>query len=750
MHMKPQGQNLQTSPIEQFFLKEQDDSFKNAFYTLLRHKWWLLTPLAAALLLAMVVLQVATPLYTGEATVLIESTDRRIIDIQAVVPERLADAETVQNEAEILRSPALAARVINDLRLDERAEFLPEPESSPGAIQSWLGGITARLFGPVNDAAPEATGLPALPPPAGMEDWPPPEVMQAFASRLDVAPVGRSSVIRVTFTAADPRLAAAVANAVVQTYIDRQVESETTVTAEAHDWLSGRLQQLRTALDESEDAVARFRDEHAMSNGRDAELIRQQIADISRQITEAQTVLNQARVRRDGINAAMDARGPRGAFDVAGSELATSLRTLEAGLRQKQAELSQEYGSRHPVMINLQSEIADLEGQIAAEARNLASAAESEVRIAEQRVQNLQAMLGELQNELSGLSGAEAELEALRRRAEANRQLYDSFLQRSLETAQIDSANPGASIVARAVIPFAPSFPNVPLVLAVAVVGGLGIGLLLVIAAEQFSTGFATPRQLEDTLGLKALAAVPALPRRLRGRVTPQDYVMDKPTSAYAEALRGLDLSIIGVNPRRQSGRIIAVTSALPQEGKTSFVVSLARALALSGQRVLVIDCDVRRPRVHSAFGLANQIGLSNYLRDQAGLAAVMKTDMRSGVDVITTGRWPSDPLALLRGSRFDALLSEAGAAYDVVLIDTAPVLPVPDARTLAQRCEFLVLAKWRQTGRHDTKQAVRTLQESGARFLGAALTQVDLRKIRAYSNGDYSYYRSYAAYHTN
>jgi capsular exopolysaccharide synthesis family protein len=260
-------------------------------------------------------------------------------------------------------------------------------------------------------------------------------------------------------------------------------------------------------------------------------------------------------------------------------------------------------------------------------------------------------------------------------------------------------------------------------------------------ALELLDNGYRSSEQIERDFGLTGFGLIPRVRTGLK-RSSPQDLVLDKPASAYAEAVRTLYTSLLIAQQKARAGNAFVFTSASLGEGKTSVVASLGRVAAKSGQRVMVIDCDLRRPQIHAALGLPNDSGLATYLKDGAPLEEVVKVDERSGAHVITSGPAVDDPQVLFRLPAMERLLSYLRSQYDVVLIDVPPVLPVSDPRLLATLTDLTVFViQWKRTARTSVKNAIHKLQQAGATIAGAVLTQVEIKTHAMYGYGDSGYY---------
>ena len=313
------------------------------------------------------------------------------------------------------------------------------------------------------------------------------------------------------------------------------------------------------------------------------------------------------------------------------SPVLTELRARELDLNRQRAELSNEFGERHPRMVNLRAEQATLEQRKQAEIRQIAQRLRDEVQVLRSREATLEANIDGLKSQLAEHNESEIGLGALQRDANADRELLETYINRAKEIASQQKAQePDARVISRATMPDEPTYPRRELIFGVALVGALLAGSLAVFGLEQLDNTFRSSEQIEDLIGLPTLGLVPAITGVDKRYGAPQDYVLDNPNSPFGEAVRSLRtamlLTSMGAPPKT-----VLLTSSIPGEGKTSMAMCLARIHARSGRRTLIIDCDVRRPRLHELTGVANQAGLSDVLLQHRELNEVVLTDERSG-----------------------------------------------------------------------------------------------------------------------
>jgi capsular exopolysaccharide synthesis family protein len=422
-------------------------------------------------------------------------------------------------------------------------------------------------------------------------------------------------------------------------------------------------------------------------------------------------------------------------------------------LQQKVVELSSRVGERHPDLVNARAQVASLGQQVAREVQRVIRGIEPEVAAARARVKALEDQLAKLRQDSIAYNAAEAKLRSLQREADTNQGLLQTFLERAKETTdrfELESAD--ARLLANAIVPTSPSHPKTKIIIGVAAVFGVMLGLLLVYVAEQLDQTFRSGDDIESVLGLPCLSIVPKL-SLLGSLVSPYDYVLNKPTSAFAEAFRSLRAALwVGGQDGRGAYKSVAIMSSRPGEGKTAAAISLARVAAAAGERAILVDCDVRQPSVGKALKAAPDVGLVDILTGKATREQAVRKDPGSGMDYIVIGTNTPNSAQLLMSDAMASLVQSLRADYDLVVLDAPPILAISDARILATVVEAVVYCVlWRETSRSAVTSGVRILRSIGANIVGAVLTQVNLTThARAGFTDSEFYSRKYSGYYNN
>ncbi|HEY9549017.1 MAG TPA: exopolysaccharide transport family protein, partial [Kiloniellaceae bacterium] len=576
--------------------------------TVWRRKWIIVPCLVVALSAAIIANGVITPEYTATATIIVEPREQKIVEFDQVLSNLPVSLETMQSEAQILQSPAVAKRVVDTLGLSALAEFnpalAPPEEDIADEVKTAIKGLFKPVIAWLREGSVDPRGVElAQAQTPGAWDLPPDElrrgagetrVINRFLSNLRVAIQGSSRVIAVSYTTTDPQLSQQIANAVAQTYIEDQVRLKNDVVADANSFLGSRMDELRAEVEAAERKVEAFRGTTPIISDDDGTLLAEQIYAMNRAQIDAQLELDTVNQRLARLDAAVSARGSTAAFDGVESTVIDQLRLEEMRLRQVESELLSTLGPRHPRVVTLRSELDKRRQQMLEEAARLRASLIGEKKIAEQRLNSIRSSVSGLQSDSDTLNTAQIQLRALQREADATREVFEAFLSRYKETAQLDYDRAQARVLSLASIPTAPSFPKTSLNYAIAGVLGCVAGALIILLLELSVRGFRSPEELQQATGLPVLAAIPRVsPRNVYGPGL-RRFLEEEPNSAFAEAHKGVFASLRVDRRALDLGNVLLVTSSAPNEGKSVFSRSLSASLAGGGLNVLLIDCDLR------------------------------------------------------------------------------------------------------------------------------------------------------------
>lgn len=679
----------------------------------------------------------AVPQYTAQAQLTLDLRKARVTNVEEVLSGLSADVSVIGTELDILRSGNLLGRVVDHLRLSGDPEFNPVLRENPGPAWyapalTWAKGLW-QLGGDseeaeVVNAEVQAQTLRR-------------EIIDTLQSRLKVVHRRQTHTIELTFTSPSPKRATQLANTLAELYLTDQLEAKYEATRRANSWLAERLESMRGEVLAAEQAVKNVREKGNFIQGRGGTVLDQQIGDINAQLIQAQVKISQAEAR---LRVAKEVIGQNRGLESIGEELDSKniqrLRAEEGELQRKKAELAQRYGARHPMMIQIEAEIIGLRTKMTEEANRLLQSLANEVQVARAAESALQQSMRRLQSQAGDALETELTVRELERQAESSRVLYQNFLARFQETReQGDLQRPDARIISAAEEPLAPSFPNTRKILLLGGVLGLMAGVMAAFLLENLDRGFRTGTQVEQATGLPVLGLVPLLER---GKGTPLTYVADKQFSSLAESLRGIRTAIHLANVDRPA-KTVLVTSSLPREGKSSFCVAMGRLAALAGTRTLVIDADIRRPTLRKQFvGVKPELMLEDLLKDGGDIVKSLAKDPNSDMRLLFAhGKSPAVG-EMLGSQKMQNLLAELREMFELIIIDTPPIMGVSDAWTLARHVDAVVfMVHWAETPRETVVNALHQMKTLDILPSGIVLSMVNMRRQSQYGYGGYGYY---------
>ena len=725
---------------------DDEISFGEILHTLWLRRRLIITVTLFITILATLIIFQLTPLYKANVQLLI-GTDSKVVDIQSVLASDLMGDSAILGEMEVIKSRTLVKRVIKALYLEDVEEFNPllKEESTLAFLKpdNWI-----------SEEFKQSIGL------SRVEEEKTEEELQAellsmmadvFQEKIKVSQIKRSQVVNIEFQSESPKLAAKIANEIAEKYIIGQLEAKFDATKKATDWLDGQLAKLKDKVELSEHAVEIYRQEYGITQVKgNIGLSQQQLSEINSQLIIAKTQRAEAGARLRQVQRLIRQGGHRvgSVTEVLNSVLIQRLKEQEAVLQRKYSEMSVEFGSKHPKMLNLQAELTDIEAKIQSEIQKIAASLQNELDIAKTRESSLRSSLRQIQEETGGDREAEVGLRALEREASANRALFETFLTRFKETTSTQGMEEAsARVISEAEIPLEAAFPKKKLLLIVSVFGGLFFAIVLAFVLEMLNQGLRSPEQVQEHLHLPTLGVVPMCDIKQEAH----DYVLDKPHSSLAEAINSLRVSLMLLNPDEQV-KTLLVTSAVPSEGKSTLAMLVARISAQAGQKVVLVDTDFRRPTVEKKLGMdTSQPGLTDLLmQHELSVSEVLSVDDKTGMKVLSRGMSSYvNPADLFASQRMKNILDELKKDFDLVILDSPPVMAVTDSRVLSRLVDkTLFVLRWDATPRKVVKAGLQQMAQSGAENVaGIILQQVDLKQYGSSSYGDSGHYYHYGKY---
>lgn len=729
-------------------------------WNIIRRRWRIVIAFPVAFVIAAAIYLAVTPkLYTATSTVLADPRRANMIEAnqQAMTNFGIDDA-TIDSQALLVQSPTGLRAVVEQLDLTSDPEFNPPP--------SFIGSLIGRIRSLFQGPRP-ATGL-------STQELAISRTVARLQRNVAVSRQARTFLLNVNASSQDPVKASKIVNALADAYFKAQVRAKNDSVRIAGDWLNSQIEEMKSRVVTSDRAVEEFRVANELvAAAKGVTVNDQQLSDLNNKLIEARVQSAEAKAKLDQVKRLSSGGGDLGAFDTAiSSNTVIRLRAQYAEIAKSEADLANKYGNRHPMVANIRAQLKDTQRLIDEEIRRIISSTQHEYDVARSRETSLQQSLQELQNVSTASSQAQVRLRELQREADANRTVYESYLARYKDASARESLElPDARVVAWAAVPLAPSSPKTFLLLGVAVFLGLGAGAVFAFLADFFDRRVKTPKQAEDSSGVPTLAAVPLIgARELAGRARrgqqdlgrydPSDpgllpatlqpplmrYAIEEPDSYFAEAIRSIRLAAQR-NLHEHSTRTIVVTSALPGEGKTTVAVNLALSFAALGLRTLLVDCDLRNPQLTRALSPRAEAGLIEIAMGQRSFKRAILVDPTTGLSVLPAPSSSDTATAteLMFSDRMAHIFTHLRQLYEIIIVDSPPLMPLVDGRALVEYADQIVLAlAWDRTPRDVIAHTVELLAPVQDRILGTVLTQVDFHRYRFY---DYYRNTSYPPY---
>lgn len=686
-----------------------------------------------------------TPLYTSSATLMVGGNRMQVADVVGMTSNDYYDFYSTQNnETEILKSRNLARKVIEKLHLQETEEFNPKAKE-PGLWEK----LHPRNLIPQawREALSENRGQGAvLKSPEEQHEELISVLVDGFLGRLNVEPLDMSNVIKIHYTLENPKLAALIANEIADQYLLSQLDAKFEGTRKTTEWLNDQLAELKQKVEQSEKAVEHYRNEKGLAKAGTVTLSAEQLSEMNSELIVARVKRAELEARLRQVEALFKAGANiESATEVMRSPFVQELQSQELMVQRKLSDMSRQYGARHPKMIQAEAELVELRKKIQLEIKKIASNLRNEVEVARSRESAISSSLASLESTNANKNQAEVQLRALEREAAANRALFENFLKRFKETSTTEGIQEAdARVISKAEIPRSPSYPNTDRLITMSVAGSIVAALGVVFLLEMFNPGLRNPEQIEALLKKPTVGLIPLLKDD-----KPLEYVLKNPQSSLTEAINSLRISLLLLDPDK-TVKTVLVTSAVPEEGKSTLAALLALQAASLGQRVMLVDGDLRRPSIEKMFGLGKPKGITDYLMNpNSRYQDFVVQDEASGLHVLGRGLAEFiNPADLFASHRMEALITALSDHYDLVVIDSPPVMAVTDSRVLSRLVDkTLFVVRWDFTPRKVIKTAMRQITDAGNNTAGIVLQRVNLKQYGRYSYGDSGYYYHHGRY---
>ena len=735
----------------QFGALPQDDAIdlRAIALTIWRRRNLVIAFVVVGVAVALMITSSWEPRYRAAVQVLYSPRERQVVDLNNVIQEDDSYL-SLGNQLQILKSTALMERVLAEL---EPARKGVAADAAPAARPS-IGGMI-----PMPEAIAELLvdlGVLSLPPVLSAEElaekrhW---GRINALNASVQLKRVLDTRVIEISSISTDPKYAALVVNTVASQYIVDQLEAKLAATTSATVWLTERVEEFRLKLQDAEQAVEAARAAIVEEAGQGLEVLKNQLSAVSASLAELRAVISDKAARMEQVDLAVS-NGEYGSLsEFRASAGLNKLRASESDLLDRRLSLSQTVAKDHPAQVRLSARLAVVRGKLSEEAQRVVASLRSELSSLQEREAERAAKLRDLEGRVLDQSRSELKVRQLEREASVSRTLYQNFLERLQETsAQMQLESADARVLSPAQVPGAPLRSLEQLIVIFAGIGALGLSLGVIWLLEQLSNTFRVREELELATGERVLSSIPSVGRRFQPWQIIR-YFREKPYSSFAETLRHLRTSLTSGSDGSQ---VIMLTSSVPDEGKSTTAMLLALVMCDMDKKVIILDCDLRRP---SLAGLLDKDygevpGLLAVLEGRAELSDAIRIDEASGLRTLVTtsdrGSKAANVADILTSARFVELLQTLRNHYDVIVLDTPPVLAVSDSRIIARHADRVVYAvRWDSTPPGAVLEALSELRAVNAPISGLVFTGVDPKRAAEY--GDYSgrYFNS-SKYHEN
>lgn len=688
---------------------EDDDEIdlRQLWDTMRRHKWTIMGIALLIFLIVTIVTLMMPPQYRSTVTLKIDLENSAKVlnyDVETQSSRPVNDKDFYQTQYELLKSRSLARRVIDQLNLYPN-DAEAETQLAKPFFADTLEQLETAIRGEEDGASRERLG--AYP------------VEEKFLQGMIVEPVKNSSLVKVSYNSKDPELAQRITNEIAAQFISLNLERRVDSTSYAKIFLDDQLAQAKSKLEESESKLVEYAKREQIINTDDKRsLTSQRLEALDKALTEAE----KDRILAEGIYE--QAKLGDTAAAIAESTNIQSLKERYSKLESDYQEKLQVYKADYPLMVEISQQMGVINQQINKEISSARDTLKAKYLSAKQQEDALRAKLETQKGDLLDVRDKSIGYNTLEREVETNRNMYESLLQRIKEVGvagNIDKNN--ITIIDEAILPYGQFKPNVKLNLALGAVAGLFLGMVIAFMLEFLDDRIKTKEALEKLLGIPVLGMIPKAKAKDEKQAALMGHI--DPRSAIGEAFRSLRTSMLFAT-REGAPKVLHVTSAMPGEGKSSICLNTATAFAQSGKRVLLVDCDLRKPSIHQKLKMDNSEGMSNFLTYQADAKQVIRHTEIPNVDVITAGPLSPNPAELLLSDRMNELLKLVPNDYDMIILDSPPIMGLADALILSNWASAtLLVATYAQSRKKPLQDAYQRLRHARSHVIGSILTKV-------------------------
>jgi succinoglycan biosynthesis transport protein ExoP len=734
--------------------EEKEVNLRDYWKVIQKRGWTII----AFFLIVLIVTAIGTftmkPVYRSTTTIQINKENPQILDFKEIFSVESWDTDYYQTQYKLLESRSLARKVIQQLKLSEHPEFVGRP-STPlqewkSEVKKWASGLFASFNEKKSEPPKDPTNEDSSDSVKDAKDTP---LVSQFLGRLQIDPLRNSRIVKIHFDSYDPELAAKVSNALATAYIQQNLESRFNMTQQAKEWLAGQLEEMKAKVERADEALEAFGSKHDIIS-----LDEKDKGNITMgRLSELNDALAKAEHERMGKEVFYKQVRDKGYINslpsISENKLISELKQSYIQLEVQYGKLSETFKPDYPEMVRIKKQMAliqkrmDTEGTsiIDKEVQRTIEAARIDYESSLRKESLLRAAFEQQKAKALVMKESAIRYNILKRESDTNKDLYKSLLQRMKETgvsAAMTASN--IQVVDLAELPTAPYKPNKQLNLLLAAVVGLFLGVGLAFFFEYLDNTVKTPEDVEQLIRLPSFGMIPEMSSERKRRIEygnsyPVELItFGHPKSMLSEAYRNVRTSVL-LSFSERPPKMILITSPNPAEGKTTTAINTAIALSQTGAQVLIIDADLRHPRIHKIFPEANGVGLSTFLSGNVALESTIKKSEVPNLFFIPGGPIPPNPSELIGSNRFKSMMGSLGDKFDHIVVDSPPALGFSDSIILSAAVDGVILVvAGGKTARETLQRAKEVLRQVNAKILGVVINRVDLHR----SGYGYYYYR--------
>jgi len=718
---------------------EEEVHLRDYLNVILKRKWIVLTFFISVVVTTAILTFLATPLYKSTVVIKIDKESPNVLSFKGVQVGSGVDSYVTQHE--ILKSRSVAERVIKKLSLDKDAHFMPVEGELSKIKSEFINYVKNAALGAFSFVSPQDTNTKKEAGAQGrMQEDIPIYLINFLMSNLEVTPVKNSELVRASFLSHRPDLAMNVTNAVAEAYIDYDLDSRIDASKEAKDFLEKQILSMKARVETSEKTLNEYasKNEIIFVDKDKQSILNQKLSEIS---TALNTITTE-RMQKEALYREIRESGTDNPV-ILNNSLILGLKQQHATLEAEYFNLSKTYTPDYPKMQNLKSQIDSIQSRIDREKSHLIKSVESDYNAALKKEANLKATFETQKKRVLDFQERAVQYQILKRDVDANKDLYNNLLQRLNEVGVVAmSKATNIQVVDRALFPRAPYKPNTAQNILLSILFGLmgGIGLAFLVA--YFDNTVNDAQEIEKRMHVPSMGMIP-LQKDLVSSKRPQLLFADA-KNPVAEVFRSISTFIL-LSSSSKPPKTILITSPGEKEGKSTISLNIAMSLAESLGNGILIDADLRKPKLHHSFDLDNKIGLSNCLSGNIefdpGNARLVRPTSAKGLSIITSGPVPLNPSALLSSARMKDLLDALYTLYNFVVIDAPPVMGMSDSVFLSTIVDSTILVvKAGETPRPALVATKKIFRNVNTNLLGIILNGV---KKSDFKYGYYSHYFS-------